>query len=231
MRFPRWSRVQHLHVIQQWSAGLLRTMGMELYQERHWHTQLSVESNPLLLISNHVSWLDILVIQAIYPCYFVAKVEVKKWPVLGRLIQGCGVIFVDRSSTNSAHKMVDEVSKLLRQGYAVAGFPEGTSSQGYAVSHFHANLFEAAISCEALVQPLALRYVNPQSGVLCEAAAFVGDMGFAKSLHGVLRQPSTLINVSIGDSISPLGHSRKSLAQLCQQTVSKQLVEMRASSP
>jgi 1-acyl-sn-glycerol-3-phosphate acyltransferase len=119
--------------------------------------------------------------------------------------------------------MVDEVSSALHHGYCVAGFPEGTSSEGTSVNLFHANLFEAAINHHIQVQPIAIRYTNPHTGELCLKAAFIGDIGFVKSLHQVITSQGIHVKVHAGDMLSPQGHSRRTLAHLSHRSVSSQL--------
>ena len=179
-----------------------------------------------LWVANHVSWLDILVILSLQPCIFVAKREVKHWPLVGTLAQACGVIFVDRSSASAAKDMVNDVATALASGYNVAGFPEGTSSEGVKVQLFHANLFEAALLIDTAVQPLALRYVHAASQTLCTQAAFVGELGFLASLHQVMQQDSLIVKVKLEKRLAPAGHSRRTLAHLSHQYVSHALATL-----
>ena len=183
-QFPRATREQKLTHIQAWCAKVLRIMCIHVNISPS--STLKCSKTTQLLVANHVSWLDVLVIQALHPCVFVAKSEVSHWPLIGSMAKACGVVFVDRSSPSSARKMVDDVASALHQGYCVAGFPEGTSSEGHVVSLFHANLFEAAIHRDAEVLPIALRYTHARTGATCQKAAFVGDVGFIESLHQII---------------------------------------------
>lgn len=220
-KFPSATREQKLAHIQRWSMHVLDVMGVEI---KITPTSSSIGSNKnQLLVANHVSWLDVLVIQALQPSVFVAKSEVRHWPLVGSIAHACGVVFVDRSSSSSARKMVDDVSSALHHGYCVAGFPEGTSSEGYDVSLFHANLFEAAIHRDIEVVPLALRYTEVHTGALCLRAAFVGEIGFIESLHRTMTTQNLLVRVQIGKPLLPQGHSRRTLAHLSHRSVSTQL--------
>lgn len=225
-KFPHASREQKLAHIQAWSTHVLRVMGVRL--DIAPSSAFIWPHKTQLLVANHVSWLDVLVIQALQPCVFVAKSEVRRWPLVGNMAQICGVVFVDRSSTSSARKMVDDVASALHHGYCVAGFPEGTSSEGYDVSLFHANLFEAAIHRHIEVLPLALRYTDTRTGKLCLNAAFVGDIGFIASLHQVIRESNLSVHVQIGKTLSPNGHTRRTLAHLSHRSVSNQLQSLHA---
>ena len=142
------------------------------------------------------------------------------------MAQACGVVFVDRQSTRSTLKMVESVTTALRHGYCVAGFPEGTSSEGQDVRLFHANLFEAAVHHQVQVQPVALRYTDEATGALCLRAAFVGDLGFVQSLHRIMSAPGIQAAVYVGDRLSPIGHSRRSLAKLSHYCVRTQLAAL-----
>lgn len=229
VRFPSLDRNEKLTEIQNWSQRTLRIMGVNVRLNAGLeHT--SPNNTPQLLVANHVSWLDVLVIQSLQPSVFVAKKEVRAWPVVGAIAQACEVVFVDRGSPSSARKMVEDVTDALTRGYRVAGFPEGTSSEGHEVRLFHANLFEAAIDRGVEVQPIALRYINEVTGAHCQVAAFVGDIGFVASLHKVMCAPSITVSLHIGAPLSPQGHSRRTLAHLSHRSVSTQLEALSASA-
>jgi 1-acyl-sn-glycerol-3-phosphate acyltransferase len=222
IKFPRLSRERKLEEIRNWSQKTLDVLGIQVIHEtplQHTHQ----ESPPRLLVANHVSWVDALIIQTIQPSIFVAKAEVKSWPIVGSIATGCGVVFVNRGSASSARHMVDELSSALHQGYCVAGFPEGTSSEGRSVKIFHGNLFETAIHHNIQVQPLAIRYTNPLTGALCMKAAFIGDIGFVQSLHQVISSKGIQAKVQLCEVLSPEGHTRRTLAHLSQRSVSSQL--------
>jgi 1-acyl-sn-glycerol-3-phosphate acyltransferase len=222
IKFPRLSRERKLVEIKVWSQQTLTILGIKVLHETA-ITQIEQSPAPLMLVANHVSWVDALIIQSIQPSIFVAKSEVKHWPIVGSIATACGVVFVDRGSPSSARRMVDDVSSALHHGYCVAGFPEGTSSEGSTVSLFHANLFEAAINHHIQVQPLAIRYTNPKTGALCLKAAFIGDIGFVQSMHQVITSTGIHAKVYAGELLSPQGHSRRTLAHLSHRSVSNQL--------
>jgi 1-acyl-sn-glycerol-3-phosphate acyltransferase len=217
-KFPHCTRDEKLIAIQRWAQMVLDLLHVEI-------APLSLSrpnespALPYLLVANHVSWLDILVIQSIHPSIFVAKREVRHWPIVGALAHACGVIFVDRSSSGAAREMVKDVSDALQRGYSVAGFPEGTSSDGRTVQLFHANLFEAALQRDCLVQPIALRYHDPETNSLCRDAAFIDDLGFLESLHQVVKKKRIITQVRIEKQLPPTGHSRRTLAHLSYQSV------------
>jgi 1-acyl-sn-glycerol-3-phosphate acyltransferase len=220
VRFPRWQQQQRLDAIQRWAQQVLAVLEIE------------VQSQPLpragfagLVVSNHLSWLDILVVQSLMPACFVAKTEVRRWPVVGYLAQACATIFVNRASPRSARAMVDDTAAAIAQGYAVVVFPEGTSSDGQTLGHFHANIFESAIRAGAGVQLLTLRYRDRATGATAHRAHFIGDMTLASSLHSVMASSTIQACVHWGDCLVSAGHSRKSLAQLSHQKICAQLMQ------
>ena len=225
VKFPRLNKDQQLLEIQNWSRHTLAVLKVHLNLPHDQHS-LFLANAPKLLVANHVSWVDALVIQALQPSIFVAKAEVQRWPVVGAIAAGCGVIFVKRASPSSARSMVDDVAQALHSGYHVACFPEGTSSEGLEVQPFHANLFESAIQHHVPVQPLTLRYTHPNTRQHCTKAAFVGELGFLESLHQVITAGGIEVTVVAGEAISPRGHSRKSLAQLAHISVSTELAAL-----
>ena len=206
-RFPRLDQAQKGLEFQRWARQVLAILDIE------------VEANAAapvgfagLVVSNHLSWLDVLVLQSLMPSSFVAKSEVRRWPLVGWLSHACATIFVDRSSARSAHAMVDDTAAAIRQGQAVVVFPEGTSSDGQSLGLFHANIFESAIRARAPVQWLSLRYLDADTGATATAAHFTGDMTLADSLKQVTGSSAIRARVHIGEQVATQGHSRKTLA-------------------
>ena len=225
--FPKLDRDQKLQSIKNWAKNVLSLLNIDVCVSGDEPITLT-DQLPLLIVSNHVSWIDVLIIQSLQPSIFIAKKEVRDWPIIGAIAKACGVIFVDRSSVQSAKNMVNDVTTALAHGYSVAAFPEGTSSHGYQVSLFHANLFEAAIHQQTSVRPVTLRYCNANNKSLCTDAAFVDDFGFLHSLHKVMALPSVTVKVHVGTALPSLGHSRRTLAHLSHRYVSAQLQRLNA---
>jgi 1-acyl-sn-glycerol-3-phosphate acyltransferase len=206
--FAGYDTQQKRLAIQQWAQGVLQTL------------QVTVDSHGVtpahyagLVVANHLSWLDVLVIQSVLPGVFVAKTEVKRWPLIGPLAQACATIFVDRSSARSAHSMVDSSVTAIRDGWCVVAFPEGTSTDGRDLGPFHANIFECALRAGTPVQTLTLRYVDRVTGQPSEAAHFTGEMTLLASLLRVMGQSTLCAQVHLGEHIAVQGQTRKTLAQ------------------
>jgi 1-acyl-sn-glycerol-3-phosphate acyltransferase len=111
-----------------------------------------------LLVSNHLSYLDILVYSSLSPCVFVSKKEVRRWPIFGQMAVMAGTVFIDRSRSADARRVNSEMQEALAAGIVVVLFPEGTSSDGSNVLPFRPALFEATISADQPVTPAHLHY-------------------------------------------------------------------------
>lgn len=175
-RFPSLSLVERQARIRWWSATMLRLIGVEL----------RVEGTPVcggvLLAANHISWLDIMLVHAVVPeARFVSKADVKSWPLVARLVDSAGTLYLERERKRDALRVVHDMAEALRAAQTVAIFPEGTTSTGHGLLPFHANLLQAAIATATPVQPVALRF-SDRTHAVSEAVEFVGNTTLLQSL-------------------------------------------------
>jgi 1-acyl-sn-glycerol-3-phosphate acyltransferase len=178
-QFSRIKQSQREAHVQRWSAQLMGILGV--------HLQL--EGTPItsgLLVANHVSWLDNLAIHAVHFCRFVAKSDIKSWPVIGYLTEQSGMLFVERTSRKDAHRVVQMVAKRLVEGDCVAVFPEGTTGDGAALLPFHANMIQSAIDADSFVQAVAIKFVNSKTSLPSAAPLYVGEGTLLASVWRVL---------------------------------------------
>jgi 1-acyl-sn-glycerol-3-phosphate acyltransferase len=180
-RFPKLTHAQKNKRIEAWAVALLAKLAIKLIVNGR-----PPASGPMLLVSNHISWLDILVIHAAGHCRFVSKADVKHWPILGTLTTAAGTLYIERESRRDAMRVVHHMSEALTAGDIVAVFPEGTTGNGIDLLPFHANLLQAAISVNAPVQPLALSFIDAASGQTSQSASYVGDETLLGSLWNTL---------------------------------------------
>ena len=221
VQIPRLDRASQSLAIQKWSADTLKLLGISV--EVIGNIDGSTSNASRLLVANHISWLDPLVIQTLQHSIFVAKQEVRRWPVVGHIAKGCDVVFVNRGSPSSARKMVQSMTDALQRNMCIAGFPEGTSTEGYQVGLFHSNLFEVAVTNACEVIAISLRYKDPKTQAMRLEPAFVGNIGFLQSLHRVICAPPIVVQVVVSEPIAPHGHTRRTLAQMVQSKVESQL--------
>ncbi|MDP5008043.1 MAG: 1-acyl-sn-glycerol-3-phosphate acyltransferase [Glaciimonas sp.] len=172
--------------IRHWSIKLLAICRVTVQLRNPGKFELTSHA---LIVSNHVSWLDIFVINSVQPCRFVAKSDIRDWPLIGWLCDKSGTIFITRGKRSDVRRIFQGLVSSIQAGERIAFFPEGTTAAQGSVLPFHANLFEAAIDAQAPIQPYAVRYLN-NDGSLHRAADFIGDMTFAQSMITILKAPS-----------------------------------------
>jgi 1-acyl-sn-glycerol-3-phosphate acyltransferase len=177
---------------------------------------------PLLVVGNHISWLDIYLLNAVMECRFVAKAETRRWPLVGSITRTFDAIFIVRGSFRDARRVKTVVAAALRAGERVVVFPEGTTTDGTCLKRFHPALFEAAIEAGVRVQPVALRYPDAH-GRPDPRAAFIDDVSLVASIAGALREPALHAEMIFGAPITPAGRTRQELARLARQTIAAQL--------
>ena len=176
--FPLLSRPRRNALKACWARRLLGIMGLQL------RVQGDIPDGGLI-VANHISWLDIFVISAARPTSFVAKAEIRKWPLLGWLAHQADTLFIQRGSRHHAQHIAHEMTTLLKAGHSVAVFPEGTTGEGRDVMPFHAALLQPAISAGQPVRPLVIRYRDAE-GQFSVTPAYIGDMSIGESIRQTL---------------------------------------------
>ncbi|QFZ24810.1 1-acyl-sn-glycerol-3-phosphate acyltransferase [Saccharothrix syringae] len=176
------------------------------------------QANPgrgVLVVSNHVSWLDELAIDAVQPIRLVAKRDIRDWPVLGRLITAARTVYLDRERLSLLPGTVAELAAALRGGAAVGIHAEGTTWCGTASGRYRPALFQAALDAGVPVRPVVLRYL--QGGTGTTRPAFVGSDTLLDSVRRVLRARDLTVEVHVLDEVAPgRAATRRELAALVQ---------------
>ena len=213
LTFPFTSARWRDRVVRRWSRRLVALCGVKVEQAA------GVQAlEHAMIVANHVSWLDTFVINALYPCRFVAKAEIRRWPMLGWLAFKGGTIFIARGNRRELRTIFKGMVAALEAGERVALFPEGTTSAPGTLLPFHANLFEAAIDANVMVQPYALRYLD-SSGAVHPAIDFSGELSFAQSMLKVLSGPPVLAQVACLAPLDATGAHRRELAEAAQAAI------------
>jgi 1-acyl-sn-glycerol-3-phosphate acyltransferase len=210
-----------------WARLLLRLIGMKVH-----HRGVAPESlrGHYLLVSNHQSYLDIIIVAALFPILFVAKLEMRAWPILGWLARLGGTIFIDREDAHSGVSCAYRASRLLRRGTSVQVFPESTTSDGSRVLPFRALFFASAIRAQARILPLTIdfRAVNGRSlddrsrDLMC----WYGDADFLPHFWRVLLLNSAEVSLTIH---RPIETSRRDQAQALAQLTQRMIVMVKES--
>ena len=219
-RLPRW-----------WHRMMCRMIGLRVRT----HGSLS-EERPLLLVSNHISWKDILVLGSVAELVFIAKSEVRTWPVLGWLARLQRSVFVERQHRRKTGMQISEVSAQLISGEVVVLFAEGTTSDGNRVMPFNASLFGAASAALPLapegrvhIQPVSIAYVGihgmPMGRYHRPMAGWPGDVALAPHFLRVVRHGAIDVDVIFADSIPfEAATNRKNTARLVEARVREGLL-------
>jgi 1-acyl-sn-glycerol-3-phosphate acyltransferase len=179
-----------------------------------------------MVVANHVSWLDIFVINSLYPCRFVAKSEIREWPVLGWLADKGGTVFLARGNRRDLRQIFKGLVHKLEQGERVAFFPEGTTASQGNLLPFHANLFEAAVDAGVMVQPYALCYTDDTRRQLHPSIEFIDEMTFAQSMVAILSGPPICARVVCLAPIDAAGAHRRDVCAAAHAAVGAALAEI-----
>ena len=190
----------------------------------------AVPSGGLLLVANHISWLDIPLLAAVRPARMLAKTEIRRWPVAGPVVAHGGVLFIDRDRLRALPETVARIAQVLRAGQAVAVFPEGSTWCGRAQGHFRRAVFQAALDAGVPVQPVRLHY-RTTGGTASTAPAFVGEDSLLASLWRVVTTRGLVAEVEVREAIAPGTHpDRRSLARAAEPGASAELPRNHAVS-
>lgn len=194
--------------LRRWSRALLAILRVEVRA----HNAPQTLPERCLLVSNHVSWLDVFALYAVAPGLFVAKSEIRAWPVVGGLVRRVGTLFIERGSRRHVHRTNARVAAALATGRLVAVCPEGTTTDGRTVAHFHAALLQPAIDARAGVLPVTLRFLDGD-GAHTDAPNYVGDVSLARSVWRIAATPGMTVELRFGPCVNTEGAHRRTLAQ------------------
>ncbi len=137
-----------------------------------------------LWVANHVSWVDIFVLNSVRPVSFIAKSDIRRWPLIGWLVAGAGTVFIERGQRQAVRLVGEQMKARFERGDVVGLFPEGTTSPGFDVMPFHSSLFDAALRAHVDIQPVALRFLH--RGRRSDYVAFVGEQNLVQNLWCLL---------------------------------------------
>ena len=225
-KYGRMNASAQRSAVRRWSRDILSTMGITV--RLHGLAAPRAETLPphCLMVGNHVSWLDILVLLSVCPAIFVAKSEIRRWPLVGWLCARVGTLFIERGRRTSARRTSKIMSDALRNGTLVCIFPEGTTTEGLSVALFHAALFQPAIDAAAMVQPFVLHYAF-HNGEYCAAPNYVGDTSFMASLWTSTSARRMVANVEFLLPFNAAARDRRELARTAEAAVATALASSR----
>lgn len=198
--------------IRYWSRGLCRVFGLRV---RRYGTPLA---GPVMLVANHLSWIDIQVIHAQRAVTFVGKSEIAGWPLFGWMARAGGTIFLKRGSADSLNDAAEQLAEKLSADHSVAIFPEAGTGTGRSIRRFHGRLLKAAILADKPIQPVALRFVR--NGRHNLSIPFTDSETLIANMLRILGQPVSEAQLHFLDPIEHKDQGRREIAMLAQQAVS-----------
>ncbi|KPC49232.1 lysophospholipid acyltransferase family protein [Amantichitinum ursilacus] len=215
LRFGKLDQAERVIYIQRWSNQLTRILGIQVrvqgvapgtYPPNH------------LLLSNHISWLDIFVLNAVTVSRFVAKSEIEQWPLVGRLCGYTGTLFIQREKKRDAARVNNAMVEALQARHCLAVFPEGTTSDGSNILPFRSSLLQAALESRATIQPVYLRYTDA-SGKLTHSPAYINDISIVKSLWQILGEREMRAEINFLAPFPAQDVDRRSLTQMVEARI------------
>lgn len=220
--FPILSTPRQRRLKQIWSQQLLGRLGIELQCDP---AAVSLDG---LIVSNHVSFVDIFVINALTATAFVSKDDVARWPLIGWLCRRTETVFLARGSRTAAHRTHLEMVRRLNGGERIAVFPEGTTTDGQQVLPFHAALFQSAIDAAVPVSCVAISY-HATDGSLNTDIAYIDDVSLLQCLFRIACAGRTGVRVVTAATL-PQASNRRHLAQHAHQHINAALHQLRLSA-
>lgn len=202
-------------IIRWWMRYACRLVGLHINQ---YGTPVN---HNVLLVSNHISFLDILAISSVIPVRFLAKHDIRGWPAIGYLAALSGSLFIERGRRHQLRQSLKTLRRCLDQPVPVLIFPEGTTSDGEQVLSFHSGLFQAAIDRQVPVQALTLHYRHRDRSD--RLAAYIDNDNFLMNLLRLMGRATTEVHLSFAPPVDPREHNRRSLATFCQARISQNL--------
>jgi 1-acyl-sn-glycerol-3-phosphate acyltransferase len=224
--FPLASKALKLCLVKWWCKQLLMAFNLRVTSHGHIPLQTQTITNTMI-VANHISWTDIHALNSIIPLRFIAKSEIKSWPVFGYLARKANVLFIDRDKRHDAARIVHITSKSLLDGDNLCIFPEGTTTDGTKMMPFKSSIIQAAIQAQATIHPVAIRYPNHDGSANTEMA-YAGETTMKESMQQILMQKNPIIELYFLAPISTVELSendkdRRKLTQYIENLIKEKL--------
>jgi len=206
-------------VIHNWSKGILKALNIKVHifgNPPSWDT-LST-----MFVANHISWVDIHALNSVRTVRFIAKSQIRSWPIFGWFAVKSNTLFIDREKKQDASRVVDTASESLIAGDCMCYFPEGTTTDGTELKVFKGSLMQAAITAKANLWPLAIRYPNPD-GTPNVYMAFAGETTLVESIWSIACLQNPVVELEFLPVISSSGHDRRGLTLLVRKQIEEKL--------
>jgi 1-acyl-sn-glycerol-3-phosphate acyltransferase len=183
----------------------------------------------LLIVANHISWLDIFVLNTLQPSRFIAKAELRRWPLVGGFIANVGTLFIERDRRRHTHSIKRDAAEALARGDVIAIFPEGTTSDGSMVLPFHSALLQPIVDTGGHVQPVAIRY-RTMSGEHNGAPAYVGETSLMESFWRITGERMQVVELHVTPPLPARARHRRELTRAAEAAIRLALGEAAGGS-
>ena len=228
--FPFWSGPRRRVLIRWWSHRVLNIFGIRLVvippaagaAAARIDRILRPEGDGAMFVMNHVSWLDVYVVHAVRPARFIAKSEIGGWPLVGYLTTATGAIYIERGRRHAVREVNHKAAAMLRDGDLLGMFPEGTTSDGFRLLPFHANLIQPAIDAGAPIVVAGLRY-RERDGRPTTATSYIGDTSLLESIVHIARHGPLVAELHLIDAIDGRGVTRHAAARTARALIAETL--------
>lgn len=224
--FPQIDDRRRRTHVRRWSRKLLAILAVRLHVVRH--GEQAVHGAGMMLVANHVSWVDIFAIDAVMPTRFVAKSEVARWPLIGWLSTRVGTLYVQRARRHDTARINRDVRAALERGELVGVFPEGTTTDGSRLLKFHSSLLQPAVSEQAAILPVALSYWRGD-GTRCTELAYDGHWSLWDTLRRMVSVRRIRCRLTVLPPLEP-GLPRRELSLAAHHAIAEALAEEATSS-
>lgn len=205
-------------IISNWSRGLLQVFNIRLVTLGEIPAPAA---GGIMFVANHVSWVDISAINSVRAVRFVAKAEIRSWPLFGWLTAQANTLFTDRARRQDAKRMVEATANSLRDGDCLCYFPEGTTTDGTRLMPFKSSLMQAAIHAGAPIWPIGIRYpgIDGQPNMNLSYA----DVSLVRSLGNVLKERGPVVELHFAKPISTAAADRRELADQARKSIAESI--------
>ena len=212
---PFLAKNTKLAIIKWWCGGLLRAFNIKVVTFGNLPPSTTTG---VMFVANHISWSDIHALNSKIALRFIAKSEIRSWPVFGYLVAKANTLFIDRSKKQEAAKIVNITAASLMAGDNLCFFPEGTTTDGKQVLPFKSSVLQAAITANSTIWPVAIRYVNTD-GRINTNMAYAGDTGLIESMLEVVKQINASVELHFLSPIETTGKDRRQLTQAAYEEI------------
>lgn len=209
---------QRGRIIRWWCQILLKCFNIQVLT---FGTLPNAYTQRTMFIANHISWSDIHALNSIIPVRFIAKLEIKSWPIFGYLVTKSGTLFINRTIRKDAARIVEITTDSLNQSENVCFFPEGTTTDGTHMLPFKSSIIQAAIDANAHLQPVTIYYPQP-NGQPNLTMAYAGETSMIESMSQILSLRYPVVELHFLAPIACTGQTRQAVTQLAYAAIATQ---------